>query len=101
LLLPSIEQGESNSDYDSSEDASFSSNTADAEDMILASIPRHILELPRPEFNQWKKDNSIKFRGEEQNALTRVRRRMLACKYAREARIRKTRGRVGGVRFGS
>jgi len=70
---------------------------AAAEDAILSSIPRHILELPRPEFNQWKKDNGITFSGAYRTALRNVHRRMLACRYAREARKRG----VGGVRYSS
>jgi hypothetical protein len=59
------------------------------DDMIKAMIPVEALGLDRKRFNRWKRIHNVSFRGEDQKALTRIRRAELARLHARVARQQK------------
>eukprot|EP00038_Savillea_parva_P006561 m.164508 g.164508 ORF g.164508 m.164508 type:complete len:944 (+) comp12436_c0_seq1:147-2978(+) len=59
---------------------------ASIDEMIKASIPVEALGLDRKRFNRWKRVYGVAFRGEDQKALTRIRRAELARLHARVAR---------------
>jgi len=59
------------------------------EEMITNMVPVQALGLDRKRFNAWKTANNIKFRGEEQRTLTKIRRAVLARGYARRSRERR------------
>lgn len=62
---------------------------ASVDDMIKSMIPVEALGLDRKRFNRWKRVHNVSFRGEDQKALTRIRRAELARLHARVARQQK------------
>ena len=60
-----------------------------AHPVIKATFPREVLSLPRKEFNEWRKLHGVpRYTGPMAAELFRVRRILLARKYARRKRIR-------------
>mmetsp|Transcript_6165 Transcript_6165/g.15814 ORF Transcript_6165/g.15814 Transcript_6165/m.15814 type:complete len:829 (-) Transcript_6165:82-2568(-) len=59
------------------------------DDMIKSAIPVEALGLDRKRFNRWKRVHGVSFRGDDQKALTRIRRAELARLHARVARQQK------------
>jgi hypothetical protein len=54
---------------------------------IKKTFPKHVLELPRKEFNKWRKDRGIpRFKGPLATELTKIRRKFLSRKYAQETK---------------
>lgn len=60
-----------------------------ADDKIKNTFSRRVLELPRKEFNKWRKDNGVpRFKGLLAKELTKIRRVYLSRKYARGTKDR-------------
>lgn len=56
---------------------------------IRKTFSRQVLELPRKEFNKWRKDNGVpRFKGPLAKELTQVRRVYLSRRYAKKTKTR-------------
>jgi len=82
----------STSTSSSSASSSSSSDDAKHDAAIYAMFPANVLELLRPDFNQWRKDNNIpKFTNRAmQKRLTVIRRKIHSRLYAKSSREKQT-----------